>query len=180
MRGTRYCVRLMASASPLNRAHSPKNSERMVTTMCTAVARPSDFDRRRRRSLSCLDIAAYQQIDEKLGFLAARFLLEAEQLLELVDQNAQTPALEAFQRTGDRGQRRPTAVELTDNVADALGIVGRRRPAAQIPWPGSTAARLTAAWCRSARRRRRADAARSSFGSTPARTSEDFPAPEAP
>ena len=87
--------------------------------------------------LSHLGVVLNQQIDEKLGLLAARFLLEAEKLFELIYQDAKMPTIEAFQRSGDRGNRRPTATELADHAADAAGILAvaakTRKFLGQIP-----------------------------------------------
>ena len=49
-----------------------------------------------RRSLAILiGVAAADEVDEQLRLLAARLLLEAEQFLELIDEDAQAPAFEA-------------------------------------------------------------------------------------
>ena len=64
----------MASARPLNRAHSPRNSERIVTTTWTAIT-VTRSPNRVPVFLSHLNAAANQQIDEKRSLLATGFFL---------------------------------------------------------------------------------------------------------
>src|SRR5271165_5854948 len=66
---------------------------------------------------------ATNQLDEQFRLLAARLLLIAEELLELIDQDAQALAREPLERAHDRRERRPAAVEEPLNRPNAVEVV---------------------------------------------------------
>ena len=83
-----------------------------------------EVDDVRRGFAAFLGRGAVDEIDEQLRLVAARVLLVAEQLLELVDEDAEALAANGFERRGDRGKRRGAGVELAGDCADALGVAG--------------------------------------------------------
>ena len=67
---------------------------------------------------------ALDEIHEQLRFVATGLFLVAEQFLELVDEQAQALAPDAFERGGDRSEARRAGAETTGDGVDMLEIAG--------------------------------------------------------
>ena len=127
-------------------------------------------------ALRRLLLQADQNVDEQLRLVAAVLPGEAEQLLELIDQDADVVVLAAAEQFGERG--RCTPAEVQDAwISWTLSVVARRLSARRAPWTRFATARRAAA-CRQVRQSTPPRARScSSCASTPARISELLPHP---
>ena len=90
----------MISAKPAKRAHSPRNSERIVTDHVQVNAARCGF-------VSLCGCGALNEIDEQLRLVGLVVFLVTERL-ELVDEDAEAFAFDALERGGDRGEASPS------------------------------------------------------------------------
>src|SRR5262245_28340049 len=105
MRGSRYWAVLTTAARPGSRAHSPRNSDRMVKITRTGDALQHGRD----------------EIDEEAGFLAAGLTRVAEQFFELIDQETQPFLLHAGQMRDNLREIGTRPIEAQTQLVDARG-----------------------------------------------------------